>query len=90
MRALLFLMIPAFAAPVAAQQRDFCPGRPGLGTSPCTIAAGRIAVELGIVDWTLDREVGARSDTLLLGDLLLRTGLTERFEVQIGWTAFGR
>jgi Putative MetA-pathway of phenol degradation len=69
--------------------RDFCPDRPGLGTPPCTIDAGHFDVELGLADWTLDRTPGSRTDTVEAGQLLVRIGLAESLEAQIGWTAFG-
>jgi hypothetical protein len=79
------------AAPGAAQPklRDFCPDRPGLGTPPCTFDPGHGDVEIGLVDWTLDRQPGSRTDTFVLGDTLVRYGLTPELELQLGWTAFG-
>lgn len=78
------------AAPASAEPlRDFCPDRPGLGTPACTIDRGHGAFELGLADWTLDRQAGERTDTLVLGDVLLRYGLDEDLEAQIGWTAIG-
>lgn len=80
------------SAPAAAADRlrDLCPDRPGLGTPACTLDPGHFQVELGLADWTLDRQADARTDTFLLGDLLLRAGLTAHSEVQLGWTAYGR
>jgi hypothetical protein len=79
------------AAPAAAQDklRDFCPDRPGLGTPPCTFDPGHGDIEIGLVDWTLDRQAGSRTDTFVLGDSLLRYGVTSNTELQLGWTAFG-
>jgi hypothetical protein len=80
----------AAASPAAAQAlRDFCPDRPGLGTPPCTIDPGHFDVELGLVDWTLDRAPGSRTDTIAAGELLVRIGLGDKLEAQVGWTAFG-
>lgn len=72
----------------AEEPRDFCPDRPGLGTPACTIDRGHFAVELGLIDWTLDRSPGAREDSIATGDLLLRYGLTDSLEAQLGWTAY--
>ena len=69
--------------------RDFCPDRPGLGTSACTIDPGHFDVELGLADWTLDKSPGSRGDTVEAGQLLVRLGLTDSLEAQLGWTAFG-
>jgi len=72
------------AAPAAAEPlRDFCPDRPGLGTPPCTIDPGHVAVELGLADWTIEHE---DADTVELGQVLVRIGLDQRTEVQIGGT----
>jgi hypothetical protein len=86
--ALVALMI---AVPAAAQDkpRDYCPARPGLGSPACTIDAGRLSVETSLADWTLDRQDGDRTDTVLIGDTLVRIGLTDTIEAQIGWTPVG-
>jgi hypothetical protein len=79
------------AAPAAAEDlREFCPDRPGLGTPPCTMDPGHVSVELGLADWTLERSAGERTGTLQLGEMLVRVGLTDRVEAQVGWTAYGR
>jgi hypothetical protein len=85
------LLALAAAAPAAAQPklRDFCPDRPGLGTPPCTFDPGHGDVEVGLVDWTLDRRPGSRTDTFVLGDTLVRYGLTPTTELQLAWTSFG-
>jgi len=91
--AMSFSILTLFGAtgmPAHAQQlRDLCPDRPGLGTPACTMDKGHVALELGIADWTRDVQDEGRTDTLIMGDALLRFGLTDRLEAQIGWTAFG-
>jgi hypothetical protein len=82
--ALLLLPTAAFA-----EDRDYCPARPGLGTPACTIAPGRVSVEMGLADWTRDDGPDMRQDTILIGDTLVRIGLTDSVEAQLGWTAFG-
>lgn len=82
--ALLFLPTAAFA-----EDRDYCPARPGLGTPACTIAPGHVSVEIGLADWTRDDSADARQDTIVIGDTLVRIGLTDSVEAQVGWTAFG-
>lgn len=73
----------------AQEVRPFCADRPGLGTPACTIDKGRVAVELGGADWTLERDAAERTDTVTAGDLLVRFGVNDTLEAQIGWTAFG-
>lgn len=73
----------------AADLRDYCPDRPGMGTPACTIDPGHASIEVGLADWTLDRQGGTRTDDFAFGDTLVRYGLTDTLEVQAGWTAIG-
>jgi outer membrane putative beta-barrel porin/alpha-amylase len=79
--------LPARAS--AGELRDFCPDRPGLGTPACTMDRGHLAIELGVADWTLDKAAGSRTDDVVGGDLLMRYGLNDSLEAQIGWQAMG-
>ena len=90
---ILLLFAAAVSAPAIAhaddQSRDYCPARPGLGTPACTMAPGQVSVETSLGDWTLDKQGGDRTDTVLIGDTSLRIGLTDSVEAQIGWTPLG-
>ena len=89
-RTALVSALVAWAVPAwAGEARDLCPDRPGLGTPTCTVEPGGIVAELGLGDWTRESEGGIRTDTVLLGDALLRIGVTQSLEAQLGWTAFG-
>ncbi|WP_244624670.1 transporter [Sphingomonas sp. So64.6b] len=72
-----------------AAERDYCPERPGIGTPACTVAPGHVSLEAGLIDWTREDDSSMRSDTVLIGDTLVRIGLTDTVEGQIGWTPFG-
>ncbi|HYJ51910.1 MAG TPA: transporter [Allosphingosinicella sp.] len=72
----------------AQDAREFCPDRPGLGTPACTLDRGHAALELGLLDWTHDSGGADETDEFATGDLLLRYGLTDSLEVQLGWTAY--
>lgn len=77
--------------PCAAQAegRDYCPDRPGLDTPACTIAPGKLSVETSLADWTLDNQPDARTDTVLIGDTVVRIGIGNAVEARVGWTPFG-
>lgn len=77
------------ATPAVAKERDYCPTRPGLGTTPCTMSPGRVSLETALADWTRDDQPDQRSDALLLGDTLVRIGLADTVEAQLGWTPYG-
>jgi hypothetical protein len=82
------LLVPAVAH-AADQDRDYCPARPGLGTPACTMAPAQVSVETSLSDWTLDKQGGDRTDTVLIGDTSVRIGLTDTIEAQVGWTPLG-
>jgi len=73
----------------AAQEREYCPDRPGIDTPACTIAPGRISVETALADWTRDDQPGSREDNILFGDTLVRVGVSDTIEARIGFTPFG-
>ena len=87
-----FLALPLLLAAGAARAeelRDFCGDRPGLGTPACTVDKGHLQIEVGVGDWTLDKQPDSRTDTILAGDLFARYGLTDSLEARVGWTAYG-
>ena len=86
---LLCLVFCTATATAQAQDRDYCTDRPGLDTPPCTMAPGTASLEVGMGDWTLDKDRDERQDTVLLADTLLRYGIADHAEVQVGWTALG-
>lgn len=89
-RAVLLVLGVAFAIPAIAQDlRPLCPTRPGLGTPPCIVDKGHTLAEVGVGDWTRDRDGDMQSDRVIVGDMLLRYGIDTQSEVEIGWTAYG-
>ncbi len=81
--------LTVIAGPALAEEREYCPARPGLGTPACTTAPGRVSVETGLIDWTVERNPAQRTDTILIGDTLVRIGLADSVEAQFGWTPYG-
>ena len=78
------------AIPALAQDEPrFCPNQPSLESSACTTEPGRVHLEVTGVDWELDRSGGSRSDTIVLGDLLVRAGIGRATEFQFGWSPYG-
>ena len=73
----------------AETQRDLCADRPGLGTPACSVMPGQMMIEMGIADWTLDRQPVSRTDAVQAAQLLMRAGLTDQLELQIGWNGYG-
>ena len=90
MHRVLLPLLALIAAPAVAQERPFCADRPGLNTPPCTLSPGTVQPEIGLGDLTRDRSNGVRTDTLVVADSVVRIGLADHLEAQVGWTAFGR
>lgn len=80
--AALVLATPA----LAQQEREFCADRPGLGTPPCTLAPGRAMIEFGAATWERSSDALTVADEVSLADMLLRVGVSETTEVQLGLT----
>jgi len=89
MRSKLLGAIVLLLCPAVAAARDYCPDRPGIDTPPCTVDAGQLSLETSLGDWAHDGSAAGVTDTLLLGDVMLRYGVDDRTELRAGWTAFG-
>jgi hypothetical protein len=89
------LLICSVAFPgTASQAQDsnadrLCSERPGLTTSACITAPGRLQTETALSDWTLQQQNGERVDTVIFGDTLIRYGVGGKTEVRLGWTPYG-
>jgi hypothetical protein len=89
-KAAIALALLGFGAPALAEDKhQLCSERPGLTTNECVIEAGHVQLETGLADWTLERQAGGRTDTLLIGDTLVRIGVGGDLELRVGWTPFG-
>ena len=73
-----------FATQARADEQPFCAQRPGQTTPPCITPKGRVLLELGLVDWSLQSDSSQRSDTIALGQIQLRYGLGGGTEFQLG------
>ena len=87
MRALLMAVVLVWGSAAAAAEPDLiCPDRPGKGTGTCTVPKGMVQVETGFIDWTHDEGGGIRSDATMIGSTLVKYGLSDRADVELGFT----
>jgi hypothetical protein len=86
----LAALAAASAAHAQEAARDFCADRPGKGSPPCVLDAGRFQAELGVADGAWSRGGGFSTDDESFGALELRLGLTGTVEGQLAWTAHER
>jgi hypothetical protein len=73
MRSLLLLLLLAFSSRALAQG-DFCTDQPGLGTPACTVGAGRLAVEVGVIDYEQTSRQGSAVERSLPATCCSATG----------------
>lgn len=89
-RCAALVLLLAGTAPAQAGEREFCADRPGFDTPPCTLAPGVVMVETGQAAIAHTGGGGAIDDTLTFGDLLVRVGVAQSAEIEVGLTSFVR
>jgi len=80
------LMLAYAGAAAAAEQQPICPDRPSKSTGTCTVPMGSWQVETGLVDWTHDKSARVRTDFTTYGSSLIKYGVSERVDVELGIT----
>jgi hypothetical protein len=74
----------------SADEAPICAARPGKSTPACTVPAGHLQLETGLVDWTLDKQGGAKDRSLVVGETAFKYGLTESSDIEIDVTPWQR
>ena len=80
----LALLCLVSAAAHADELGPVCPDRPGKGTSPCTVEAGHVQVELGLFDESFQRRSGVTTDIGNAGTALAKYGVSDRLDLEVG------
>lgn len=80
------VVIPQAAAAAEPAEPPICTDRPAKGNSVCTVPAGRFQLETGLLDWARTNASGAPSELLTLGATYAKFGLSDRSDLQIGFT----
>ncbi len=86
---LLFFALYAAIDSACAQDTAIAFDRPGIAFSPATLGAGKVSFEQGLPDFARDESDGTRVSAYAANSLL-RVGLTEGFELQLGAAPFNR
>lgn len=91
MRAAAIVVGTVFLAGRAdAADPPICTDRPAKANAVCTVPLGRFQVESSAVDWTILDQNGSRTETLAVGTTAIKYGLTDRSDLQIGFTPYIR
>jgi hypothetical protein len=89
MRALAGLLLAVSAAGAAqAQDAPICTDRPTKANAVCTVPSGRVQIEIGGIAWSLTDLGGTRTELLTVGASVVKLGLSERSDLQVGFTPY--
>jgi hypothetical protein len=84
------MMMAQAAAAADPDDAPICTDRPAKGNGVCTVPAGRFQIETGLVDWVVTDEAGVRTEVATLGQTFAKLGLSDRSDLQIGFTPLVR
>src|SRR5690242_8190324 len=76
----------AISSGAVADEQPICADRPSKSTGACTVPEGRFQVETGLVDWSHDHSNGETTDTTTIGSSLLKYGVSDRADIELGVT----
>jgi hypothetical protein len=80
------LLATSSAAAFAADEQPICAARPGKATAACTVPAGRVQLEIGLADWSVQNASGERDTAFAIGETAFKYGLTDRSDIEVDVT----
>lgn len=86
--AALTLASPAYAE--EAEETPICTDRPTKANAVCTVPVGKWQLETSAVGWSRIAAGGAETKVLMLGSSVLKVGLSDRSDLQVGLTPYVR
>jgi len=72
----------------AANEKPICADRPSKSTGACTVPKGHWQIETGLIDWFADRSNGVSEDVVAIGSTLLKYGLNDSADLELGVAPF--
>ena len=79
----LLIVADVAAAPI-------CADRPAKANAVCTVPAGRFQLETAAIDWSLAKDDGTRTETLIVGPSFLKFGISDASDLEIGFTPYAQ
>jgi hypothetical protein len=86
--AALMVAVPTGALAVQADETPICTDRPAKANATCTVPAGTFQLEATGADWMRIDADGIRTDLWQIGGSVLKYGLTDHSDLQIGFTPY--
>ena len=77
---------------LAADNADapICTDRPTKANATCTVPAGKVQIETAPISWSLTELGDSRAELLTLGSNFVKVGLSDRSDLQVGFTPHAR
>lgn len=85
--AAMLLAVPAAAI---AEETPICTDRPTKANAVCTVPVGKWQLESSAIGWSRTEAGGTETKVLTLGSSVLKVGLSDRSDLQIGLTPYLR
>lgn len=86
--AFLFALSFISAAQAQADEPPICTDRPTKANSVCSVPPGRIQLETSALGWSLTEVRDSHTELLTVASSFAKIGLTDRSDLQIGFTPF--
>jgi hypothetical protein len=77
------VLLASASQAVAADPQPICADRPGKANPTCTVPAGMVQIESGLIDWSHDRSDGVSANALALGATALKYGVSDRWHIEL-------
>ncbi|HEU0311583.1 MAG TPA: transporter [Sphingomicrobium sp.] len=84
--AALLLAAPATALSQQAEETPICTDRPTKANAVCTVPVGKWQLESSAASWSRTKADGTETKILSLGSSVLKLGLSDRSDLQVGFT----
>jgi len=79
-------MLLGWSSVAVADGQPICADRPSKSTGECTVPAGHFQIETGLIDWSRDRSAGVTDELTTWGSSLLKYGVSDRADIELGIT----
>lgn len=88
--AALWLVAPGAAFAQAAEETPICTDRPAKANAVCTVPAGKWQLESSAFSWSRSQAGGDETRVLALGSSVMKLGISDRSDLQVGFTPYVR
>ena len=81
-------LLLALAMAADAGAPPICTDRPTKANAVCTVPPGRVQLESSLAGWSLTKAGGTRTEILSVGSSVAKLGLSDRSDLQVGFTPY--